>query len=260
MSLGDKIKQLKDGPEKSVIGSIIDILNAIGASPSGSDVVFDRLSGAYIFKVNGIEVFRIENSILVQGHAQFQQSTSPASPPGQGRIKFDLATLKFMISEDGGAYVPLGGGGGGIGAPIFSSGGFIGFPPFGPPFTGPFVVEVGADPGGGVPSGLPPGLQAFPAPIFRIPMYGTYTFSWISARVLPGTPPFPVVPLNAPLILTALKNGVDTALTLTYLPSGSGLMSLTGTPVIFSPGDALTFKFNATGATLGASQFSVLIG
>jgi len=146
------------------------------------------------------------------------------------------------------------GGGGGIGAPVFVGSSVMAFG-FGPPAL---LQEMPPTPGATTPSFvIPPGPPAYPTPILRVPMYSTFAFSWISARVLPvsGSPT-----LNAPLTLTVLKNGVGTLLTLVYPPLGSGFLSLTGTPVVFSPGDALTFRADATGATTGGSQFSVLVG
>lgn len=66
------------------------------------------------FKVNGTERARIKDGLRVKDYLQLTGNPTNAavSPADAGRLIFDKTSEKFMVSENGGPYVPLAGGGG----------------------------------------------------------------------------------------------------------------------------------------------------
>lgn len=79
----------------------------VGKNTAGNAIVYDA----------GLDQFTLDAEFNIQNFLNQAGISAPSvSPAGQGRIYFDSTSNTFKVSENGGAYVDLvGGGGGGIG-------------------------------------------------------------------------------------------------------------------------------------------------
>ena len=124
----DTAKQL----EQSIDGGAYTPLGGTGAGPwdqVGTNVFPDSTGWNVIIGAAatvGTEKLRVVGDVLVEGHQRIEEnvglqaflefddgSNSPVSSAGEGRIRFDASTNQFQVSENGGAWTPIGGGGSG---------------------------------------------------------------------------------------------------------------------------------------------------